>query len=59
MEIKAETLDEIIERMVEESKAESKRKAIASSDDTNFYAIKKNVRTAETDERQTDTDEER
>lgn len=59
MEIKMETLEEIIERMAEDCKAESKKKATVSSDDTNFYTIEKYVRTTETDERQTDTGEER
>lgn len=59
MEIKAETLDEIIERMAEDCIAESKKKATVSSDDTNFHTIEKYTRMTETDERQTDTDEER
>lgn len=59
MEIKAETLDEIIERMAEDCIAESKKKATASSDDTNFHAIEKYVRTTEKDEQQTGTNEER
>lgn len=59
MEIKMETLEEIIERMAEDFKAESKKKATVSSDDTNFHTIEKYVRTTETDKRQTDTDEER
>lgn len=57
MEIKAETLDEIIERMAADCIAERKQKATASSDDTSFHAIEKYVRTTETDKRQTDTNE--
>lgn len=59
MEIKTETLEEIIERMVEDCKAESRKKATVSSDDENIHTIEKYVRTTETDERQTDTEEER
>ena len=59
MEIKAETLEEIIERMAEECIAESRKKATVSSDDANLHTIEKYVRTTETDERQTDTEEER
>lgn len=59
MEIRPETLDEIIERMAEDCKAEEKRKATFSSDDTNLHTIEKYVRTTESDGRQTDTDEER
>lgn len=59
MEIKAETLEEIIERMAEDCKAESRKKATVSSDDENLHTIEKYVRTTETDERQTDTEEER
>ena len=57
MEIKAETLNEIIERMAEDCIAESKQKATASSDDTRFHAIEKYVRTAETDEHQNTNEE--
>lgn len=59
MEIKMETLEEIIERMAEDCKAESRKKATGSSDDSNLHTIEKYVRTTETDERQTDTGEER
>ena len=59
MEINAETLDEIIERMAEDCKAESRKKATAPNDDNNYRTIEKYVRTTETDERQTETDEER
>lgn len=59
MEINAETLDEIIERMAEDCKAESRKKATVSSDDSNYHTIEKYVRTTETDEWQTDTEEER
>lgn len=59
MEIKAETLDEIIERMAEDCKAERKEKATAPNDDTNYHTIEKYVRTTETDERKKDTGEEK
>lgn len=59
MEIKEETLDEIIERMAEDCKAEIKKKVTVSCDDTNYHAIEKYTRMTETDERQTDTEEER
>lgn len=57
MEIKAETLNEIIERMLEDCIAESKQKATASSDDTSFHAIKRYVRMTETDEHQNTNEE--
>ena len=59
MEIKTETLEEIIERMAEDCKAESKKRATASTDDANLHTLEKYVRMTEADERQTDTDEER
>lgn len=59
MEIKTETLEEIIERMAEDCKAEIKKRATASSDDANLHTFEKYVRMTEADERQTDTDEER
>ena len=59
MEINAETLEEIIERLAEDCKAESRKKATVSSDDTNLHTLEKYVRTTEADERQTDTEEER
>ena len=59
MEINAKTLEEIIERMAEDCKVESRKKMTASSDDSNYHTIEKYVRTTEADERQTDTDEER
>lgn len=59
MEIKVETLEEIIERMVEDCKAESRKKATAPNDDTNYHTIEKYVRMTETEKRQTDTEEER
>lgn len=54
MEIEAETLEEIIERMAEDCLAEIKQKATASNDDTNLHTIEKYVRTTEAEERQTD-----
>ena len=59
MEINSETLDEIIERMAEDCKAESRKKTTASSDDSNYHTIEKYVRTTEADARQTDAEEER
>lgn len=59
MEINAETLDEIIERMAEDCKAESRKKATVSSDDENFHTIEKYVRMTEIEKRQTNTEEER
>lgn len=54
MEIKSETLDEILERMAEDCIAESKKKATVSSDNTNFHTIEKYVRTTEANDHQTD-----
>ena len=59
MEIKMETFEEIIELRAEDCKAESRKKATVSSDDTNLHTIEKYVRMTEADERQTDTGEER